>query len=381
MDYSELLFKENESSQYDKYIKKKLCLINKKWIYSIKADKGEFTGKNVSEIINVINYCAKINKFNYPLVFNLPKVMFCDKLSYVMLEIIYYHVTVKNKMNIAFNFKPIKSIYTEGILFSPLNEVSDFEKKFVFDLNMRHFRRLVPKSTNANDDTLSSLMQDLNGYFINNGIGDEVSNQLSEVFSELVGNAYEHGGSDCLIDVDVTNNNYYKECEPDNQCYYGLNAVILNFSNTLFHESLKMKLQNVNDLPERYLKVNTAKQYHLKHLNDNYFENDFYTLSSFQHKISGSDRKNATGGTGLTRLINSLEEKVDNHYCYMISGKRILYFTNGCLKFDKDKFIGFNDSNDYMTSIPNKNIFATGNVFIPGTAYNLSFAIKKGWNL
>lgn len=40
MDYSELLFKENESSQYDKYIKKKLCLINKKWIYSIKADKG-----------------------------------------------------------------------------------------------------------------------------------------------------------------------------------------------------------------------------------------------------------------------------------------------------------------------------------------------------
>lgn len=97
-------------------------------------------------------------------------------------------------------------------------------------------------------------------------------------FSELVGNAYEHGGSDCLIDVDVTNNNYYKECEPDNQCYYGLNAVILNFSNTLFHESLKMKLQNVNDLPERYLKVNTAKQYHLKHLNDNYFENDFYTL-------------------------------------------------------------------------------------------------------
>lgn len=116
-------------------------------------------------------------------------------------------------------------------------------------------------------------------------------------------------------------------------------------------------------------------------MNDNYFENDFYTLSSFQHKISGSDRKNATGGTGLTRLINSLEEKVDNHYCYMISGKRILYFTNGCLKFDKDKFIGFNDSNDYMTSIPNKNIFATGNVFIPGTAYNLSFAIKKGWNL
>lgn len=30
MDYSELLLKENESSQYDKYIKKKLCLINKK---------------------------------------------------------------------------------------------------------------------------------------------------------------------------------------------------------------------------------------------------------------------------------------------------------------------------------------------------------------
>lgn len=89
-------------------------------------------------------------------------------------------------MNIAFNFKPIKSIYTEGILFSPLNEVSNFEKKFVFDLNMRHFRRLVPKSTNANDDTLSSLMQDLNGYFINNGIGDEVSNQLSEVFLNLL---------------------------------------------------------------------------------------------------------------------------------------------------------------------------------------------------
>lgn len=380
MDNVELVFLKNSNHMMDKKIRRKLRIINNILHYNFNTK--EFTGQSILELICLINYLNKGNPFNLPVYINIGSVVFSDKLVYVLLESLIFYIYENKKYNLKLYIDAKDTIWTEGIGFSPLKytDLYNFKKKFKFDLTGRHFRRLVPNLAYQGNDYLSSLMQDLYNFFFNNGISDVTSNQLAETFTELVGNASEHGGSECIIDIDITKEKYKKRGIQDETNYYGMNVAILSFSSTLFYEPLKNKLNTIDNLSDRYRKVNIAKEYHMKNLSNNYFENDFYTISSFQHKISGSYRKKSTGGTGLTALIQSLEEKVDSHLCYIISGNRILYFLEDCMKFDKDNFIGFNSSNNYFSDIPD-NIFTNSPVYVPGTAYNLSFAIKKGWDL
>lgn len=87
------------------------------------------------------------------------------------------------------------------------------------------------------------------------------------------------------------------------------------------------------------------------------------------------------GGTGLTSLVKSLLEKSDSHLCYMLSGNRIIFFQQDLMKFNEKNLIGFNKNGDYLSQLPEADIFKTINTYIPGTAYNLNFAIKKEWSL
>ena len=53
---------------------------------------------------------------------------------------------------------------------------------------------------------------------------------------------------------------------------------------------------------------------------------DFYNICSFQHKISGRKDVKSTGGTGLTKLIQTLEKMSDAHKCYVVAGKKVVNF-------------------------------------------------------
>ena len=99
-------------------------------------------------------------------------------------------------------------------------------------------------------------------------------------------------------------------------------------------------------------------------------------MTAFQHKISGRENS-ITGGTGLTKLIESLETRSETHICYVQSGKRVVIFKPEYLSYNDDGWLGFNENNDYLTTAPQENLFSGNHYLLPGTAFNLNFVMKR----
>ena len=128
--------------------------------------------------------------------------------------------------------------------------------------------------------------------------------------------------------------------------YHGINIAILNFSQELLNTSLKQKLHLVRQ----------AYNYHQPYFNEQYLEEDFYNIATFQHKISGRRGNTSTGGTGLTKLIRSLEETSDAYMCYVVSGQRRLQFKKEYMQYNEDYWIGFNNANNFLTAPPSPSL-------------------------
>ena len=282
---------------------------------------------------------------------------------------------------VVISFNAQKSIWTDGIRYSSINFLNEnynkFNNKFRSDLQLKHFRQVIDYS-HSKTDYLNRISTNILFFFKHLGLEDSTIEILCEGIIEIVGNAIEHGHSDCLVDIDVTDEEYQKRDDSEDSLYYGVNVVVLNFSDKTFHDKLKQKLSNADNLNERYVKVNEAKKFHSQHFNQEYTESDFYTIAAFQHKISGSRHKDSTGGVGLTHLIKSLEEKSSGHICYVLCQNRALYFSKELLQYDSNDYIGFNNENDFFKHTPEPSILKISYTYFPGTAYNLNFAIKKG---
>ena len=382
VDNVELLFSANQIQNMDSKIEKRLHFDKRKMSLKYDIKTPTFSGDQIFEIICVLNYLdRRYSGQKIPVTFILGKIKFNDKLVYIILECICYYVLIVKRRAIKVLFDCEHTIWSEGITYSPLLQIQNkdtFLKKYFNDLNGRHYRRIIGVAGGDETD-LSKMMQDITCFLVYNGVSEKSSDELAEVLIELVGNAREHANAATLIDIDITNTNYTKN--NDSSVYYGMNTVILNFSKTLFYEPLKEKLNSAMELSEKYGLVKMAYGYHSKYFSNLYEEKDFYTISSFQDKISGSITKKM-GGRGLTTLLKSLEKKADMHLCYMLSGDTALFFIQDLLECDSNsKFVGFNHSADYLTDIPDEKVLQKIKTFFPGTAYNLSFAIKKEWNL
>ena len=78
-----------------------------------------------------------------------------------------------------------------------------------------------------------------------------------------------------------------------------------------------------------------------------------------------------------------MEERSDAYRCYVVSGKRAVNFYKELLEYNDDKWIGFNQENDYISKIPseideNNLVISESLMYMPGTAYNLNFVMKEG---
>lgn len=371
MDCKRLLQK-NDTRKYNARIKKRLRFRNKQLHYVMHVE-GIFGGDHIQELLAVINYVKNVYRQKIPIVIHMGQFEFYDKLVYIILENIVYYMNVVDHHYIDIYFRANHTIWTEGIRFTTLN--NQLQNAFGSHINMYHFRKIVPKKSEQKDEYLSNLLQDIYGFLYNNRIEEETCEKLSEVIIELVGNAGEHGDAECLLDIDITQSEYSKLNEEGT--FYGLNVVVLNYSDTLFFEPLKEKLSSGEGLSERYNSVLLAKEYHFANFNEHYKEDDFYTVSSFQHKISGSKVKDELGGTGLTSLLRSLEEDSDTHLCYMLSGNRLLFFEKDHMLYDDEEFVGFNTTKNFLSDIPDAGVFDSIKTFWPGVAYNLNYAVKK----
>lgn len=372
MENTELLFQKNFSGMLPKKLKISHGIV----VYENKRE--EFSGVCIRQLLCFLNgVMEKYKKRHCPIIILLGNVQFKDKLTYIFLEIIWYAMIEKyhNKLNIQFRCE--RSIHTEGIKYSPLviGDLKNTQKcmaKFRDDIYKTHFRKIL--AYNDGDETLSKTMGDITYYLGYCGIEQSCADDISEVVSELIGNAWEHANTSCLVDIDVTGL-YGKE--GSNESYAGINIAVVNFSESLFGDALKQRiLQNEEMLDSRYKKVKEAYTNHKNFFDDEYTETDFFNIASFQHKISGSINKSITGGTGLTKLIGSLEKRSDTHNCYMISGTRALWFNHKFLEYN-DGWIGFNEQNDFFSNPPSKKVIGKSAIYMPGTAFNLNFVMKQ----
>lgn len=369
----ELLMKCNDDHIYEK-----TKIENNKVVFHLEDE--EF---NYSTLRKIINFCNNIHnrdkKIKAQIVFQLDNIKIVNKLIYVIFECICECLISEWRYEVRVTFDNVDHIWSEGIQSSPLllletgkkEYLEKFQQRFSFDIYKRHFRRVIKGNEQADSDVLCKLASDINSFLKFFSVREEYRDAISEVAVELMGNAGEHTQSDCLIDIDVSKE-YIKIANGQN--YYGINIAIINYSDKLLGDGIKEKTANCELLDERHEKVKKAYKIHKNEFNEHYTEQDFYSVASFQHRISEREEV-YTGGTGLTKLIQSLESKADMHMCYVLSGKRGLVFKKEYLEYNDDRWIGFNKENDFLTQIPDIKIFDECDIFFPGTAYNLNFVM------
>ena len=377
----ELLFDKNKRDII-KYGKQYVKFKSKEKIWLISWKCNIFSGEDIYKLLCCLNYVNSKNK-SFPVCISFNSIEFADKLVYIIFECICYYTINNTNHKILFSVGLRDTIWTEGIRYTSLVFIAEgystamINNHFLKDISLQHFRKVIFNDS-IKTDYLNTLVTDIFYFFNHLDIDDSTNEMLCDSISELVGNAIEHGHSDCLLDIDVTDSSYQKRNDTEDDYYYGINVVVLNFSNTSFNKKIRTKLSKDIEFDERYKSVKVAEEYHSQYYDSNYTEDDFYSLASFQHKISGSLKKDVAGGVGLTHFIKSLEEKSDGHLCYMLSKKRALFFLKEFLQYDDNQYIGFNKQNDFSHHIPDESVFRNCNTFFPGTAYNLNFAIRKG---
>lgn len=382
MDNIKLLFEHNKSQKGQKH--SFIYMTQHNIVYS---SGNILNGKEIRKLLHFIDYLKqRYSSIRLPIVFDFRNCKsIADKLSYIMFETICFELVNNQKRKVKVIFGKLNiSIVTEGITKSSIRylvpdsryNLLHFKQKYIYDVFGKHYREII-QCNEKDENRFGKVMADVDNFLNNLGVDSKSRAALSEMSSELVGNAIEHSKSSCLLDIDISN--YYKKELAGKTLegnYYGVNISILSFSNLLFGDLLKQKLTNQKD-GERYLFVKRAHLNHTKFFNNIYDENCFYTLASLQHKISGSEKKKLSGGKGMTCLINTLENQADGHNCYLLTGNKIFYFLPEYLGYNCDKWLGFNKENDFLNTMPDENCFKFCTIDFPGTAYNLNFVFKE----
>lgn len=390
-----LLLSENKRS----YPKKLSRFLDRNEFHYIDSSK-QFNSVTLRDIVGFLNEIKKRYKnykyFPINFDFKYKKITVQDKLAFVIFECICYLLRREDiRINLQFNLK--MGINTRGIASSPLrflntdyiNHEENFIKTFETDIYQRHFRKIVFKK-DLETNYLGILLQDLCTFLGVFELSDERIKKIAMVIIEIVGNAGEHGETDCLIDIDITEEHEPKKSsEYESGDYYGINIAIVGFSEQLFGEALKNKVTDKNFKSQgRYAEVYKAFINHSETINEIltskknnqpilYSEEYFWIIASLQDKISGRKNNYSMGGTGLTILINSLQKEAVNDTCYVISGNKIVYFKKDYIVRNEDNWVGFNKEQDFINKIPDNSIIQTSKLSVPGTAYNLNFIMKR----
>lgn len=347
----------------------------------------EFGAKQILDVIAFVNGVHhNYKKVNLPIYLCFDRVTIIDKLSYIILECICYFLIKDYHHAVSISWLPENNIHTQGVFSSPLAIINTttarssqkFIDKFEYEIFRYHFRKVVTEDK-SDTNYLGKLQQDIYNFLSAFYIEEDYKDDIVEMIGEIVGNAAEHANCQCLLDIDVTTD-HSKSVERivQNGHYYGINIVILNFSDVLFGDGIRNRLEKDEfNLDERYILLKRAFSFHSSHFSEQYLYEDFCNISSIQHKISGDSHKGKAGGRGLTTLIKSLQDKSDSDNCYLLSGTRIVYFQKELLQYDDDEWLGFNEGKDFFSNIPSPMVTQECIVNFPGTAFNLNFILKR----
>lgn len=351
------------------------------FVYRQKDD--QITALLIRSIIRFIKTLLfKFSGVKLPIVFELGAATFVDKLTYVVFECLCDYLIEEKNYKVKLKMNVRKHIHTAGIESSPLMlltngddaHLNKFKQSFKFEIYRNHYRRVITKENLEKPDFLCKVMDDV-AYFQNAfDVNPDCREDIAEVIIELIGNASEHGGSNCLVDFDIATS--YSRRGSDKE-FLGINIAIINLSEKLLGTALKQLICNRDISEPRYIAVKEAYSNHTHFFGADYLEEDFFNLTAFQHKISGRSANMTTGGTGLTKLIQSLETRSEAHMCYVTSGERTIMFAPEYLRYNEDGWLGFNESNDFLHAKPDLSLISRNCYKFPGTAYNLNFVLQR----
>ncbi|HFU4001616.1 TPA: hypothetical protein ACGO3D_001751, partial [Streptococcus suis] len=333
----------NNKNSNDKWVK------DGKFNYHYVNDDECFSGETIGDIIFHMNYLKKkYSKVNLPVWFEIvhENLKLADKLTYILMECLCYYYLKTEKRNIRLFWGPEPYILTDGVSKSSLIHLNrqfspkKFIEKFLSDESSTHYRKVYRLSDKEENPFYQSIIQtELDLFLTKMDIKKESSEKISEICAELIGNTFEHAKSDCLIDIDLTDNHSKEEegviIEGE---FKGVNIAILNFSDKLLFEDIKYKLHNEELIEVKYKKIMEAYKKHVDFFSDKYPEDFFYYLAATQLGISGRKKIQDAGGTGLYVLLQSLIEDSDLSNCYVLSGKHVVIFNEDYLFENEEKW-------------------------------------------
>ena len=359
--------------------------INKKPII-IKSIKEEFNSKTLLNIAGKFKFLYTYKFADWEIVINLGNVEFADKITYLMFDALLYDlfkntrfiirvvmsIDTKHIHQIGFKGTALyRSTNNESGLVNKKDFIEAYEKPFYLDKTV--YRRIVTheKLQNSNEWP-SKIYTEVASILKEYTTEDEWTDGISEVVSELLCNVSSHTDGDCLIDIDISNTvELNKSCE--DKKHLSVNIAVINFSENKLYDLIKSNLKENKYESDDFLynRIYKAYEVHKKFFDDSYNEEDFFLVTAFQNHVSSRAYKSGMGGTGLTTLIEKIIGKAKDDYSYVLSGDNIIFFRSEYLTLSEDKFVGFNEQNDYFNFIPSKKIINKSNLYIPGSIYQL----------
>lgn len=375
MDNLGLLFSEN------RYLSTSNVSIRDRSYY-YKNDSHRLTIDSLAPLIRFVNCILTRYPLKLPIIFDMGHVLLTDKLAYIVFECMCQYLIEDRAYKVIVNMTADHHIHTDGIHSSPLlllgnpvkKNLDKYTQSFKSEIYHNHYRKVLDRDMLSNRVLQCQIMDDIANFQKLYCVEADCREKITEVIVELMGNAFEYGGENCLIDFDIAPNYYRAD---SSKSFVGINIAILNLSTQWLGTSLQEGILSSGTKTGRSSEVKIAYENHCHFFDENYIEDDFFNLAAFQHRVSSRSLTAATGGTGLTKLIESLQSKSDSDKCYVLSGKRKMEFRSEYLTYNSDGWLGFNLENDFITKKPDISLFSSSPYVFPGTAYNLNFVLSK----
>lgn len=340
---------------------------------------------SVIEFIKGVNIHYKENKV--PIALDFSGLEPRDKLTVNLLEAIAYHVIVNLGQKIVLLYEFSNNIVTQQMgdaafrFLGPNNYSKEiFIDKFLgIGVSGQRNRQIL-----QNDVDLNKVQLDFTALSQMWGLSYQVAKKIGKLIAELVDNSIIHASASVIVDLDVTT--LMHNTKTDVQVY-GLNITIMNFSDILLYERVRDKMGSfimnielfeTTALFQVYSKIKQALEYHTAHFSKVYTPDHFWTIASLQHHISGRQGQYDTNGVGLTKLVKMIQKYAEDDYEYVASGKVGIWFLSEFMNFNNstDQFVGFNKNSNFVSALPDQKVLGRTALYLPGTFYNLSFAIN-----
>lgn len=359
------------------------------YVYKLKTTTiGFSTLKEIVDFIKIVtdkNVSQKI-----PICLDLAGGQPVDKLTMSLLECICFHViqNLKRKIVVTYNYTvDIVTDQMKNSAFAQLGPKGYNPDKFVSEFLRYSLHRQLRQIYQSNVD-IATVMSDFKTFGNMMGIGVDAANRLGKLVGEVVDNSVIHAQSSCFVDLDISTP--YKK-KDSNDRFYGINLTVMNFSKQYFYDGIRIKMDQFRQqyrslktaaLFKNYQNIEDAYNYHQKYFDTLYTQKHFWIIAALQHHVSGRNNQFYTNGVGLTELIRMIHKYSDKQQCYISSGNIGIRFEKELMEYNNntDKMVGFNESADFLTAIPDKHVLGNNKLHIPGTVYNLSFTVKESNN-